>query len=311
MTPGIEFRIPISSTTDFYQRVRLFCAALQRTESGPKDSLVRVVVGDGDDLLQVQRDNSWSNQYNVEWHRAPDEIFATHSYHGTGDFRYLLPDRGSDLVVLSDADTILLKPIFHDFQWMIRPEPCVAGHMAHVPAWFEPVSGAEPKPHELWPFLFREFSIPWPDELYRYSLDVEAEMTPIPAYYNLGFVVLNRAALRIFRQDIFAVQKRLKRLIDSYMRCQIAVTLISYQHGMHRMNLPAIFNAANDLVHLSHNRVQMDQVKVLHYLRTDEVDKSSFLTVGRSAFLRATLENPANQLLQRLVLELVERGPDW
>ena len=302
MAPRIEFRIPISPTPDFYERVHLFCAALRRAEPGSTD-VVRIVVGDRADLSQVQHDNPWSNEYDVEWHRVPDGIFAAHSFYGTADFRYLLSETMSDLVVLSDADTVLLRPIRQDFLWMIRPEPCIAGHMAHFPPPFEPVVGSELMSEDLWRFLFREFFIPWPETLYRYSFDANGK-TPIPAYYNLGFVVLNQAALRIFRQEIFTVQEQLRKLIDSHMRCQIAVTLISYRHAMRRTNLPAIFNAANDLVHLSCNRVQMDQIKVLHYLRNDEFDKRSFLTDERSAFLQATLENPANQLLQELIREL-------
>src|SRR4051812_20841172 len=115
----IEFRIPISPTPDFYERVHLFCAALRRAEPGSA-ILVRVVVGDNADLSQVQRANRWSSKYDVEWHRVPDEIFAAHSFYGTADFRYLLPDRASDLVVLSDADTVLLRPIREDFLWMVR-----------------------------------------------------------------------------------------------------------------------------------------------------------------------------------------------
>jgi hypothetical protein len=302
MGPRIEFRIPISPTPDFYERVHLFCAALRRAEPCSTD-VVKIVVGDGADLSQVERDNPWSSQYDVEWHRVPDEIVAAHSYYGTADFRYLLPETKSDLVVLSDADTVLLRPIRQDFLWMIRPEPCVAGHMAHMAPWFEPVVGSELGSEDLWPFLFRKFSIPWPETLYRYSLDPEGNTTA-PAYYNLGFVVLNQAALRIFRQEIFTVQEQLRKFIDSYMRCQIAVTLISYRHAMRRTNLPAVFNTANDLAHLSGNRVQVDQIKVLHYLRNDEFDKRSFLTDQRSKFLAATLENPANQLLQEVIREL-------
>lgn len=304
MAPRLEFRIPISPTPDFYERVHLFCAALRRAEPG-STNLVRVVVGGDADLSQVQRDNRWASEYDVEWHCVPAEIYAAHSYYGTADFRYLLPETPSELVVLSDADTVLLRPIRQDFLWMIRPEPCIAGHMAHMPAWFERVAGPELPSEDLWPFLFREFSIPWPETLFRYSLDAEGKLPASPAYYNLGFVVLNQAALRIFREEIFALQEQLRKLIDSHMRCQIAVTLISYRHGMQRRNLPAIFNAANDLAHLSCNQVQIDQIKVLHYLRNDEFDKRSFLTEERSAFLQATVKNPATQLLQELVRELL------
>jgi hypothetical protein len=48
------------------------------------------VVGDDADLEQMRAENSWSSQYNVEWHH----------YFGTADFRYLLPAPAGGLVVL-------------------------------------------------------------------------------------------------------------------------------------------------------------------------------------------------------------------
>jgi len=311
MSPQIEFRIPISPTPDFYERVHLFCAALRRLETASSKNLVSIVVGDGADLSRTRRDNFWAEQYEVKWYRVPDEIFAAYSYHGTADFRYLLPDRGADLVILVDADTVLLKPIDQDFLWMFCDQPCIAGHMAHLPAPFVPTAYSSLQPNDLWPFLFREFSITWPERLYEYSLKSDGEVPPAPAYYNLGFIVLNQPAVRIFRENIFPVQDKLRTLIDSYMSCQIAVTLISYLHATRRTNLPAIFNAANDLAHLNHNRIQPDQIKVIHYLRTDEIDKHAFLTDQRSAFFNSTLRNPVNKLLQKLVRELLdERGGD-
>lgn len=304
MRPQIEFRIPISPTAEFYERIHLFCAALRRVEG--EQAAVTVVVGDHADLSEVRRDNRWSANYHVQWHRVPDEIFAAYSYYGTADFRYLLPESAADVVVLADADTLLVQSVSEDLLWMVSDEPCIAGHMAHGPAWFEPVNGSEPRPPDLWPFLFRNFSIPWPEKLYRYSMDLDSSLPPVPAYYNLGFIALNQAALRLFREHILAVQDRLRTMIDSYMRCQIAVTLISYMHGIQHRNLPAIFNAANDPLHTRHNRVEPEQIKLLHYLRNDEIDRHSFLTEKRSEFFNAHFRNPLNQLLQRLARELLE-----
>src|SRR5947209_9705644 len=106
-------------------------------------------------------------------------------------------------------------------------------------------------------------------------MDGAGSFAPVPSYYNLGFVVFNQAALRIFREHNFSVQDRLRTMIDTPMRCQIAVTLISYRHAMHAVNLPAIFNAANDLMHATQNAILPDEIKVLHYLRNDEIDRCS------------------------------------
>jgi hypothetical protein len=262
------------------------------------------VVGDDADLEQVRAENRWSSQYNVKWHAVPPDIFADHYYFGTSDFRYLLPAPSGGLVVLMDADSVVVSPFLQDLESMLRDDPCIAGHMAHVPPPVK-IKGEAGYAMELWPFLFEHFGISWPEILYPYSMDVENRWPAIPAYYNLGFVVLNEAALKIFSQEIFDVQSRLRKLVESNMRCQMAVTLISYAHKMRRQNLPATFNAANDLRHFDHNKVRTQEIKVIHYLRADEIDRDSFLKDDeKAAFLRARLRNPVNQLLQSLVCEL-------
>ena len=306
MLPQIEFRIPIAPTISFYNRVHFFCAALRRLGRGNANTLVRVVVGDYADLDEVRRSNAWATQYNVQWHRVPDEVSAAHGYYGTSDFRYALPESTADLVVLADADTALVQPVAQDLAWMLCDEPCIAGHMAHIPPPSTFLQRSDLEARDFWPLLFQEFSIPFPDELYRYSRDLAEEFPTAPAYYNLGFVALNRSALRIVKNAIFDVRERLNKIIQSEMRCQIALTLISYKHALERRNLPAIFNAANDEAYLRHNRVHPGDIKVLHYLRTNELDRDAFLTSGgRAIFLKANFHDPVNQLLQQIGREII------
>jgi hypothetical protein len=304
--PQIEFRIPIAPTISFYNRVHFFCEALRRLGQGCANTLIRIVVGDYADLDEVRRINTWATQYNLQWHRVPDEISAAHDYYGTSDFRYALPESTADVVVLADADTALVQPVAHDLSWMVCDEPCIAGHMAHIPPPSKFLKRSDLKARDFWPFLFQEFSIPFPDELYRYSRDLAGEFPTAPAYYNLGFVALNWSALRVVKNAIFDVRERLNTIIQSEMRCQIALTLISYKHAFKRRNLPAVFNAANDDAYLRHNGVRPDDIKVLHYLRTNELDRDTFLSdAGRAIFLKANFHDPVNQLLQQIGREII------
>jgi hypothetical protein len=305
MPPQIEFRIPIGPSVPFYNRVHFFCAALRRLGGQYRDALVRIIVGDYADLAEVRRANPWAGQCKVEWHRVPDEVTAAHHYYGTSDYRYALADARADLVVLMDADTTIVQPFAQEFSWMLCDEPCIAGHMAHAPPPITFLGRPDVAQQDFWPFLFQEFSIPFPTELYQYSMDVTGRFSPAPAYYNLGFVVLNRSALKILRDAISEVRERLNKIVTSEMRCQIALTLISYSRSLTRRNLPATFNAANDDVHLRHNQVRTDEIRVLHYLRSNELHRDSFLTgTNRSIFLKANFHNPANQLLQKIGREI-------
>jgi len=310
--PQIEFRIPVAPTISFYNRVHFFCAALRRLGRGHADTLIRIVVGDYADLDEVRRINAWATQYNLQWHRVPEEVSAAHDYYGTSDFRYALPESTADLVVLADADTALVQPVAQDLSWMLCDEPCIAGHMAHIPPPLKFLERSDLAARDVWPFLFQEFSIPFADELYRYSRDLAGEFPTAPAYYNLGFVALNWSALRIVKNAICNVRERLNKITQSEMRCQIALTLISYKHAFKRRNLPAIFNAANDEPYLRHNRVRPDDIKVLHYLRTNELDRDTFLTDGgRAIFLKGNFHNPVNQLLQQIGREIITENSEF
>jgi hypothetical protein len=302
MSDRLEFRVPISPTVSFYRRTHLFCAALRRLGPPYKDALVRVTVGDEAEIAEVIAANPWAADYPMEWHPVPAGIFREHHYFGTADYRYLLPAFRDGLVILMDADALVVKPFHEELAWMQDEAPAIAGHMAHSSP---PVkrAGEKVRGEEIWPFLFREFGIPWPEKLYPYSIG--AGLAPVPAYFNLGFIALNRAALEIFRENIFETQRRLKSMIESEMRCQIACTLIAHAHRFRIVNLPATFNAANDSRHVAQNKVELDDIRVIHYLREAELSRESFLSwESREAFLGLELKDPVNRLLQNVIREL-------
>jgi hypothetical protein len=155
-----------------------------------------------------------------------------------------------------------------------------------------------------WPTLFEQFGVPWPRRLFDYSMD-EARLLPqIPAYFNLGFVALNPAGIAAFVPRIFDFPRAFKSAIDSYMRCQVVLALIAYQQGLDIDVLPAAYNAANDPGHMRHNNLSVEDIRVLDYLRTDEIDRSLIFQEDHiEAFLAAELVNPANRALQALARE--------
>ena len=95
------------------------------------------------------------------------------------------------------------------------------------------------------------------------------------------------------------------------MRCQIALTLVAYKRCMDIRALSAVYNCPNDLIHFQHNRLSPQDIRVIHYLRTDEIDRSKiFLQENFPSFLSAQLRNPVNIELQRLARELAPAFAD-
>jgi hypothetical protein len=294
----LEFRIPISPTAGFYSQVRVFDYALRRLGPPYNHARINVYVGDDCDIEEVRRANAWSGPH-VEWGAVPREIVDEFGIHGTADWRLIPPSRDADLIILSDADTILLRDINPLLMAMPEDRPAIRGHMAHMPP---PSLGGElphPSSKGYWPGLFTLFGAPWPDRLFAYSMDDTGQFPQIPAYFNLGFVALNPAGLSALGLHIFDFQREFSRVIECNMRCQIALSLIAYTQQIDIDALPATYNTANDLKHLECNYVSVEDIRVLHYLRTEEIDRS---TIFQDEFIRAfvaqDLANPVNRALQ-------------
>lgn len=120
----------------------------------------------------------------------------------------------------------------------------------------------------------------------------------------MGFVAMNPKALDILATEIWATMRGLTDAIgDSYFKCQIALTLAAHQTGCIVDVLPAEYNAANDLRHLNANKLTADKIRVLHFLRNDEIDRRELQPALIDDMLARKLVNPANIVWQDLVRE--------
>lgn len=302
----IEFRLPISPSQKFFSLVQFHNFALRRMDSRLyRDARLLAVVGDHCDIDGVRRENKWSENFNVGWERVPDDIFAEFHWAGTANWRLSLPAGDADVVILSDADTVLLRdidPLLADFP---MDKPAVRGHMAHFPPALGTGSVAPPSASaEFWPWLFDEFDIPWPTKTYRYSMDADGSLPLAPAYFNFGFVAVNKKAFAIFGSQMMEATRRVAAITGtSFMRCQVAMTVVAHRAGMNIGTLPAAYNAANDLEHLRLSGLTADQIRVLHFLRPDEVSRDELQPHLIDGLLSRPLTNPANIALQNLVRE--------
>jgi hypothetical protein len=299
---SVEFRIPMSPTRAFFHQARFFEHALRRLGGRYKDALLTLIVGDHAPIESILAQNEWSHGRKVRWITVPTDIFNQYGMHGTADYRYF-PDAEADFIVLSDADTVLARGIDPLLDALDVTRPVVAGHMAHwIPAPVETGDFADLAPDEIFPALLRAFDLEMPRTLYRYSMDPEGQLAPIPPYFNLGFILLNVAALEVFRANILATQDRLVQIYRTHMRCQLAVTLIAMRHGVAIHSLPAQYNLANDTVHLAANYLSPADARVIHYLRNDElVRESMVLPEGVIAATQRNCANPINRLLQSML----------
>jgi hypothetical protein len=282
--------------------VRFFEHALRRLGGLYADAKLMVVVGDNTTLDAIMKENDWSRGRNVEWRCVPREIFDRYGIHGTADFRYI-PETEADLVILSDADSVLARDLDPLVASIDATQPVVAGHMAHYPAP-HPERGAFASldPEQLWPALLAAFQAPLPKEWHRHSMDIERTLPLAPPYFNLGFVALTQAALATFREAIWPTQDRFLEIFPTFMRCQLAVTVIALRAGMRLETLPPQYNLANDVRHLICNQISAEDARVIHYLRGEELKREHVvLPENLPAVLVRQYDNPVNQRLQQLL----------
>jgi hypothetical protein len=310
--PTIRFRIPISPTPAFYSQVRLFNFALRRLGGIYESARIDIMVGDFCDIEKVIADNRWSKPFNMTWMKVPDAIFRSSGVPGTANWRFVFQkeDPPADIVIFCDADTVLLRDIDPILSSFPKDRPTIRGHMAHVPPDHSSTVLPLPIRAEYWPKLFELLGAPWPSGLHRYSMDEFQQWPEVPAYFNYGFVAANRLAVERLADGIFAMDEEVCRITKSYMRCQISLSVLAARRGVEMEPIGAEYNTANDLVHMKLNKVGPDDIRVLHYLRSDEIDRYKlFIPSEFRRYQKQPISNPANALLLRLLEEYYSTLP--
>ncbi|HEY9772488.1 MAG TPA: hypothetical protein V6C81_01630 [Planktothrix sp.] len=304
----IEFRVPVSPTPGFISQVRFYACALRRLGGIYERALISIIVGDHCDVEELRKQNEWSAGQNLRWIAVPDDIFDKYGVWGTANWRLCMGAEGSDIIVLSDADSVIVGDISPALQLVNSSDAAIAGHMANAPPVVQssPIKDLRNGNHKkFWPALYKAFGIPWGGDLHRYSLDKGRDFPEAPPYFNGGFVVFNRAALAHYQRETIWFEDAIKQFADTYYRPQIGITIIAAKNRIKAHSLPAQYNATNDLLHYQLHKLTPDQLKVIHYLRCDEINRSEiFLPEHLESFLARELKNPVNQVVQSLALQL-------
>ncbi|WP_269933108.1 hypothetical protein [Aminobacter sp. HY435] len=304
----VEFRIPISATTGMFSMVRL--AAMSLARLGPPFSSARIIVsvGDGADYETVLRQVPWSHDYPLEWRIADHESVRVNPLIASGNDRYEESPR-ADVVVMCDADTCVVNRFDNLLAALVSAPPSVAGLQAHFQPWPKPIAAIN---DALWNSLLARIGVvgEWKD--LGYSLASDGSRGRCPAYFNYGFVAFNRLAFQRIA-PLAAKYSEIARefLISEYpegigFQAQIGLSLAIAASGTNVIQLGHAYNCANDDLVLANGLGDLDEVKVIHYLRTQEFDRNRFLCDRQSfqSFTAVPLKNPISEKLRRHVVGL-------
>lgn len=307
----IEFHIPANPTPSFFSQIGMFALSLR--EFGAPYSIApihvslrhseRVPIPDAYGLAEC-RDQ-------LRWHWITEKEAAEHR-----DSRWsVIGD--SEFVCMSDADTLLVRPIDELLQ-RLRDSPAVAGVVVHYPQFD---STKERNVRQGWDFaaqklLGRSIAFSCRHTLQqRGAVDNETPFCP-----NHGFVIGSRELMRSLGAEIGDLRKRFLDLYPvppnesppqmRYYSAQIALALAIEKKGITWRELPMRYNWPNDMVADSLYPEEIPQIRVVHYLRTATFQRERVFCERESfyRFLEASFSEAGDQILQDRVRTLTNGG---
>lgn len=270
----LQFLIAGAPSAAFCSQIAMFKRGLDHL--GPPYSSARLTAVFGDDKITVLPPHWASHMMGIETVFAEPADFALYNAFAQGDLRFELVDPDADVVLMFDADTLLLRPIPELLEQSLA-RPALRGVIAHRSPFhpgssWEEVGTAFPDA----PLVFdHEYALAY------HEVEGKQRRVPCPFYINQGVMC---ATPEIFG-DLGPKMKALRhafiaRWPDQLMfSSQIALTLAFAKHAIPHEAIPMRYNFAN---RPSEADVQypeeLAQVAVLHYQERTLFDRHKIFT---------------------------------
>src|SRR5262245_35936047 len=136
----LSFLIPASPTDGFRGQIAMFRRSLDHLGGMYRQADVVAVFG-GSTIDELP--DRWKPHFErITIHHADPRAFREGSYRAQGDARWNLVPAGSEIAILCDADTMVLRPIDDLLTQMVR-SPAIGAAIAHYP--FPQFPGEQPR----------------------------------------------------------------------------------------------------------------------------------------------------------------------
>jgi hypothetical protein len=197
---------------------------------------------------------------------------------------YRAPDSSADLSIICDADTLLIERLPEEFLEESIRSPAVSGVIAHVPPPLIPYPDSEaeaPADHEqLWARLAsttlgRPIATPYGYTLLR---GTERAGERCPFYINHGFIAAPPGLMAGLSVQIEEIIDRVRSVLDNDFAYQLAIPYALERGSIPHRTLPMRFNFPNDPRFDQRYPVELDNILLVHYLRTRLFDRHTLFT---------------------------------
>ena len=216
----------------------------------------------------------WFSRIEVHW--ASEERIEVYGDGAQGQELYRLIDPTADVSITCDADSLLIRPLPEDFLDQLSKSPAVCGVMAHFPPplvaypWL-PDPGIS-NHLELWQriaqkVLQRDIRLQTP-----YSMGKPDQLGP-SFYINHAFLAGPPQLLRRLGDSLDEVRLGVRSVLNNDFYEQMALTYAAELGGIAHRQLPMRFNFPNDPMADERFPDEMNNIVLLHYLRTNLFDR--------------------------------------
>ncbi|HEY0181631.1 MAG TPA: hypothetical protein VGC09_02385 [Rhodopila sp.] len=303
----IEVHVPISPRPFFFNRVRYLAKSLRSLGGDFAFSRFVVTVGDPSPPCDLDRLLPWARDEGIEWRWVNPRFFETW-YHTNNPYVSTMMDRfrtgfTSQYVIIADADILFCRGL-SDLIGLLNGPLDVGGVMTHLPP-FPGVAGGSHA--QWWERMFQAFDLPTPALEFEHSgwghMFTEAAWRYSPAYFNSGMVIGTGEAFNRMAAHALPALAAVRSVLDTFYFDQIAFTLMMYKTGVRKQLIPMRFNFPNQVSFETTFPEDAADIAVLHYLRTDVVDRDSVFGSRQNieSFVGRTDLAGSNELLRSRV----------
>jgi hypothetical protein len=315
----LEVHVPISPREFFFNRVRYLAKSLRSLGGDLASSKVIVRVGDLSPPLDLDRMLPWAREEGIEWHWVDRDFFRAWQNTGNPYIATMMDRFGakfhSQYVIIADADVIFLRDLSDLFS-LISGSLDVGGVMAHAAPFLGNSGGSHA---EWWARMFSAFDLPPPLLEFEHSgwgdmfHDPSARYSP--AYFNSGMIIGTGEAMNLMAPFALPALAAVRSVLDTFFFDQIAFTLMMYKARVNKKLIPIRFNFPNQISFEQRFKKDAEAINVLHYLRTDVVDRDQIFASRENieAFIQRRNLDGSNEALRSRIeaIHVTLLGKSW